>query len=347
MEKQYIIKEYEVQDKHAALALMQEIFASEKMNKARYFNTSLWKWQYQDNPSGKAITIIAKHNENLISQYANIPVHLKIGAQVCAAAIVIDLMVKKNYRRLGLFKKMGDFSNNRLAQLNTAITIAFPSRKESCAGFINKLGWYVVGELDTLIKIINPLKKSQVIPLRQGFGGQASQASHVEVKEAMSFPDEINNLWDKLKDKINIAVVRDNDYLNWRYFKNPAGGYQAYLAYRDGTLLGYFVLKVTTVAHLKAGLVVDFLCVDDLEIMRELSAKINQLCARGGAYLCGILRTKLYEQKLRQLGFNPLARSLNPKKYTLIAREHQANLDTGAIKNLDNWYLSFGDWDVV
>ena len=41
-------------------------FSLEKMRKASFFSHDYWKWQYQDNPNGRAITFLAKDNGSII-----------------------------------------------------------------------------------------------------------------------------------------------------------------------------------------------------------------------------------------------------------------------------------------
>lgn len=330
----YSIEQYKAIDRDSVFGLMQEIFVSEKMRKSDFFNLDLWKWQYENNPFGQAVTILAKHNSKVIGQYANIPLRLKLNGKLTNSALVIDLMVKDSYRRKGLFKMMGDASNRKLAASDFSLSMAFPSRQESELGFINKLGWFRVSGLNVLWKPVVPAIKRQ-------------RYQDITISPVREFPEEVNILWEEMKNNINVGVVRNRDYLNWRFFRKPKEEYQAFLVHRGVKLAGYFVVKIDNISKIKLGLIVDMLCLNELEIIKSAIRKISDLCITQGAYLCVILRTRLYENILRETGFRSLPNKLSPKNYSLIVKAHKEDLDLSALKNIDNWYLTFGDWDVV
>lgn len=336
MRKDYLIKQYSDADKKEALNLMQEVFASEGLRKSAYFSPGFWKWQYQDNPSGKAITLLAKDNGSVVGQYVNVPVHLKLNGKIEKSALVIDLMVRKPYRRQGLFQKMGEAANNRLPKLGVSISFAFPSRNESYAGFIHKLGWFEVGALQSLVKPVLP----------KIFKNKRKDAG-IKVQKISTFPQEINLLWERLKSLVNIGVVRKSKYLNWRYFGNPASKYAVFLVKQDGELIGYFVLKITKVSGIKVGIIVDMFCVNELNVVEAVIDKANSYFLDSGAFLCTMLRTKLYERSLKKVGFRALPDRISPRSYSLIAKVNSDELDLVDLSNLDNWFLQFGDWDVV
>jgi len=336
MTKEYIFEEYTENDRGALIDFMNGIFQSEKMRKSHDFNLSYWKWQYQENPSGKEITIIAKDNDKVIGQYANVPTRLRFDDNVLNSALVIDLMVSKDYRRKGLFKKMGDMSNSRLAELDIILSMAFPSRNESYAGFINKLDWFKIGNLDVLVK-----------PIFYKLFGSRKIDEGIEIKEITIFSEEINDLWQKLNSSITIGIVRNKEYLNWRYFNKPNGKYRIFLVYRNGILSGYFVLKLLHLSKIGVGVIVDMLCLNEENIVQSIILKITDLLLKSGVHLCVVLKTKLYEDVLRQSGFRLLPSRFNPKSYALIVRMNKPILRVNELKNIDNWYLTFGDWDVV
>lgn len=336
MAQEYVYEQCKEADRDASINLMGEIFVTENMRKAHDFNSDFWRWQYQENPSGNAIIILAKDNNRVIGQYANVPVHLKFDDQVLKSSLTIDLMVRKEYRRQGLFKKMGEVSNNNLSESGISLSVAFPSRNESYAGFIHKLGWLKVGNLEVLVK-----------PVFFNLFGSAKTIAGTEIKEISSFPEAIDGVWKRLNPNITIGIIRDSKYLNWRYSDKPNGKYQKFLVYRNNMLVGYFVLKFLHLSKLKLGVIVDMLCVNEMDIVKAIILKNRELCLKHGAYFCAVLKTKLYENTLRQLGFRVLPSRISPKGYTLIIRTNKHITEINRLTNIDNWYLTFGDWDVV
>lgn len=347
----YIIEEYRAADNLSVTDMMRENFLREKMRKARYFCPEYWKWQYRANPAGEAITLLAKDNGALAGQYANIPLDLKLDGKMAKAATVIDLMVRPEYRRQGLFRKMGEESNHILNAQGVGLSLAFPSRKDSFAGFVNRLGWQVVGELPVTIKPvwgrwkIEDRKLIDETNLRPS--ALDSRKSALKIEIASEFPQEVDTLWGSLKPEIKVGIVRNQKYLNWRYCQNPAAKYEIFLAYQDNGLAGYLVLKTERIMGIKIGIIADMLCRSDEIIIRQLVNKGMKYLQAQGAAACVSIKNKLYAAALQTLGFWELPPWLNPKRYTLIVRPNRGGLNLSLIKDLNNWYLNFGDWDIL
>lgn len=330
------IEQYTNSDKSKVFDLMKDMFSSEKMRKAPYFSKDFWKWQYQENPYGNAITILAKDGEDVIGQYANIPVNIKFNSTTLISSITIDLMVKKPYRKQGIFKKMANAAGDKLLESGIALSFAFPSRAESYSGFVSRLGWFRVGDLRILVKpVLSRIFKSK------------ESAAGIKIEKIDRFSDEIDLLWDRISPSIKIGIIRNKEYLNWRYFKNPAGGYEVFLAWRNNIPVGYCVLKTVKVSKLKVGVIVDIFCVDALDIVTAMVRRADRYFLRTGAFVCIALRNKLYEKLLKGIGFKVLPDRLSPKNYTLIARVNVDAMDLSSLMDPDNWFLNFGDWDVV
>jgi hypothetical protein len=336
MKRDYTIEPYKKSDRIQVLELMHDTFWSEKMMKVHSFDLDSWRWQYQENPYGHAITFLAKANGKIIGQYANVPINMKFDNRLLHSVLVIDLMVRNEFRRKGLFKMMGDACNSMLPKLGISLSIAFPSRYESEAGFLKKLGWLKVGDLKMLAKLILPKiqNKNKLSP-------------EIKIKEIQSFPDDTDQLWRRLQPQVIIGVVRTKEYLNWRYTKKPEGDYRRFVVYRNNALVGYFVLKTMTISYVKVGLIVDLLCLRNPEIFRSVITKTEDIFRSAGAHLCAILQTQLYNDLLKKAGFIKLPTCLNPRIYSLIVKQNQPDLDFATMQNINNWYLTFGDWDAV
>ncbi|MFZ5800485.1 MAG: GNAT family N-acetyltransferase, partial [Candidatus Omnitrophota bacterium] len=321
------------------IEMLRENFQREKMRKAKHFGAEYWKWQYANNPFGRAITLLAKENGALAGQYANIPIDLKLDGKVVKAATVIDLMVRPEFRRQGIFKKMGEEANRILSRENFALSLAFPSRKDSSAGFVQRLGWQVVGELRVMVGI--------TVPKSGTLGRRGTGAPVIKIKTADSFPERVNELWEETRPQIKVGVERNQKYLNWRYGQNPATKYEIFLGFQDNDLAGYLVLKTERIMGIKLGIIVDMLCRNDEAVIRGLMHKGMQYLHGKGAQACVSLKNSLYACALKALGFWELPSWLNPKRYTLIVRPNQEGPNLSLIKDLNNWYLHFGDWDLV
>ena len=64
----------------------------------------------------------------------------------------------------------------------------------------------------------------------------------VSITKERLFDEEFTRLWENVHDHYAIAVVRDAQYLNWRYVHNPVREYRIFAAREQGRLRGFVVL---------------------------------------------------------------------------------------------------------
>jgi hypothetical protein len=68
----------------------------------------------------------------------------------------------------------------------------------------------------------------------------------IQVKNINFFDDQADDLWNEIKEYYNYAVVRNKEYLNWRYCDPRGGNYFKKAAYEKGKLIGYIVLRINS-----------------------------------------------------------------------------------------------------
>ena len=73
------------------------------------------------------------------------------------------------------------------------------------------------------------------------------------------FDERINHLWTRVSNQHNIMVVRNKDYLNWRYIAVPDVDYLVCLAEKAGEILGYIILRCIQREYRKVGIIFDIL----------------------------------------------------------------------------------------
>ena len=88
---------------------------------------------------------------------------------------------------------------------------------------------------------------------------KGTQYNKYKIVKLSSFDERVDELWRQTRQIAPIAVRRDSNYLNWRYFAHPHWDYSV-LAIEDGeALLGYTVIRIQELAGLKTGFITDLL----------------------------------------------------------------------------------------
>ncbi|MEO9967576.1 MAG: GNAT family N-acetyltransferase [Reichenbachiella sp.] len=104
-------------------------------------NPGYFQWKYLDNPAGKAIAFVAKHEGTIAGFYGVIPEWYWIADEKQTIYQSMDTMTHPDYQRKGLFGKLAKLTYEHIKQVNGSIhLIGFPGHT-SYNGFVNRLDW--------------------------------------------------------------------------------------------------------------------------------------------------------------------------------------------------------------
>ncbi len=121
---------------------------------------------------------------------------------------------------------------------------------------------------------------------------------------AASLDSRVDGLFDAAAEQFDFLVVRDREYLNWRFNDRRAGKFTIYVAERGNELLGYVVL--TSDRRRKKGYIADILTVPGPhDIARSLIDEGLAYFRRQNAdrVECWLPQHHVYAQAMRQAGF--------------------------------------------
>ncbi len=168
------------------------------------------------------------------------------------------------YPRTGLFETLVSASRSRAQAAEIRIIYGLPNDK-SLPGYVKKLDFIVKEDLilENHVAILSTRSlgvrtRASRIPALRGvlcnpFVVESSRQlaklvlslvsprhREIIIEKVQSFGPEFDNLWQRVREKLPNAQVRDARYLAWRYSKNPFS-FVVFTAKKGGELLGYFV----------------------------------------------------------------------------------------------------------
>lgn len=346
---------------------MNLVFNEQRMEKLGVLNQDYWNWQNCRHPCGYSkIWFIEDEKQKIIAQYVNIPVKLSINGSQAMGGATIDLLVDPNYRRQGLFKVLGNSAIDDLGKVGMDFQLAFPRREKVHNGFINRLNWTKIGVLPLLIRpmdLMGILEKkigNKYVTGIMGWGRDAfrrflNRVIRKRKKNKFIFklmdnlPEKINELSRVFTDKFPISIIRDKPYLEWRYIQKPEGNYKILGIFNGDDLAGIIVLKTKRALNFEVGFIVDILSVLDGETIDSLIKEALKLFAKERVNFCVSVMTKnnIYYKYLKKNGFFCMPQKLNPMKYTLDAYVDSKKIDKKLFCEINNWFITIGDWDIL
>jgi Acetyltransferase (GNAT) domain len=294
----------------------------------RDMSIEYWDWRFKRNPAGKTMIKLMWDADFLVGHYAVCPVYVNVCGVRTLAALSMTTMTHPLYTGRGIFSELADQLYQSLSQeFAIEFVWGFPN-VNSHYGFIKNLGWKDLAVVPTL-----SLSTSQVKPVQDDAVYRHDQIDH-------SFLPSVS----AVTSKYEVGVLRDIEYLKWRYLECPTIKYDIFSVRSDKNLY-FLVLKIFKSfdypTKYEIDLVEFFMPVDAGLVLRALQA----ILAHYRAY--DVVKINAWiplgddrHGVLEKIGFS------YDKPLTYMGIKSLGNPDLGTYIDFRNWYFSMGDSDV-
>jgi len=360
MKRIWTTRSFEQGDEERIFELWQSVNPKGEFNREKWM--AWWVWKYWKNPAGKPIIWLALDQDRLIGHYAIIPIRMRIGNEIIVGSQSVDTMTHPDYRHQGIFETLASKTYEQAVKEEVHIIYGFPNRF-SYPGFVNKLGWFDISVLHTMImplNLTNVLRKyiqNKYILHTCAVGGNlllellhnnngTSRINKVKTHPISAFDERVDYFWDKISSLYQITVVRDKSYLNWRFADMPNTNPIIYTAEKDKEILGFIVLTTKSVHDLKFGYIADVAALPSAKhTYQDListamwyfsSQKVDLISYQG-------IGNKACQRTLMKNGF--LFSRFIDKRFHFIARVNTSKVSDVFLKNSRHWFVQRGDAD--
>ena len=317
------------------------------------------QWQYFKNPVGDALIKLAKsENNEIVGQYIIIPMKIKVDKEIIKGTLSLNTLTRKDYRGKGIFTGLAESAYKQCKEDGLDFTYGFPNQN-SYLGFVKKLRFSDLGSIPLMLYPLNIenliLKKfnsrflaALAKPFKCMFNFELKDYNDIKIEQI--YDNEIfDTFWQEVKDKYRIIGVRDSKYINWRYRDVPDREYNIIGAYKEDKLVAYSVLRYSEILNFKCGMIVDFIVKEGeilagIQLLKEAILKFKN----NGMELVGcLMRENAEEYKiLKKSKFIKCPKFLEPQPFKIIYRNH-LNDKRKELEDIDNWFLTMGDYDVI
>lgn len=185
--RSYELVSYEPRDKEAYLELLREAWADKALTRPEF------EWWFERNPAGSLMSV-ARMDGRVVGVAAHSLFRMVLDGEERIASFSVHATTHASARNLGIFGALEEKHEREATERGVACVLAFSSSR-SDATFL-RLGWASVARYRMWAR-----------PLFRG-GGSTDDLPEVEGDTAAGWPNH---------------VVRDRDYLAWRYADSPRG----------------------------------------------------------------------------------------------------------------------------
>jgi len=322
-------------------------------------NLELWRWQYKDLPTGASYVYLAKHNGRIVGYYQIAAYDFLAGDRKLRIGQIQLVAVLPSFRGQGLFRRLADYAHQEL-MVHLDLTYTFPNRR-SIRTFLKYNDYKTVKALPMFVL---PLATAEIIRAQRklfafeyligwvvdlwGKMFRKRLAENEALSVRRSFDDEVLDTFERFQNAHQLRLLRDRDYMNWRYLATPKGRHFIVGLEREGALCAVAVVKYEKLFSVRALLIVDFAYNDRPEDLLKLLGNIPRLFGaelpdKAALILCSAFAP--FTSHLKWAGFISVPQKLIPRQLNLLARWMRSTADID-IHDPNLWLVTLGDWDV-
>jgi GNAT superfamily N-acetyltransferase len=357
-ERKWSIRPYKDGDEEGIFSLWRVVYPEHSYNRQQWIKW--WQWKYKDNPSGVGVICVAEHDGRIVGHTAELPMMMKVGSETVLVGFSLDAMTHPDYRRQGTFVALVKARCTEGEKRGIRATYGFRNKSSyPYPALATRLGMF---DGATMQKVFRPLDwrsalrtqtQNRLLLTIGPVAGNLLSATllrpskkplpkGLSIAQATRFDARVDEFCRKISDRHQVIVLRNKEFLNWRYVAAPLGQYSIYIATRSEAVVGYLVLGRKQADQSKVGVIADVLA-DTEEVAQFLISKVVERCREEkldfvwSARIAGTSLAHAYRRN--GFIFVPFAKSIGIKGRSSspsIARQMQ---------NPKSWFLQMGDSD--
>ncbi len=341
--------------------------------RANYPNTpdvvsirTMWLWQFRNAISRDSCVAVAEMDGRIVGHYAAMWLEMNYPGRRIQGAISTATVTDKSVRGRGVFVDLARKAYQNLAADGCSLVFGFPN-SQSVHGFVTKLNWVQPGQFPVHLK---PLRTRPFLVRKLGDGPLAgllgsmadtvlsawsamrmpSAPGGLEYEVVEAIPEDAAALWSSSFGSSRVALLRDKRYLDWRYLHKPGFAYRFVVARAGGRAVGYGIYCIERKLGMRMMYVMELVVGGDdagvtAGLCRHLQGLARAESVDGISLL--VLPGDPNASLFARVGFIRIPRKLFPQDIYFGAMTNGSDVDLEVLRRDTNWYLSWGDLDVV
>lgn len=289
---------------------------------------SNWRWKYKGgNPAGEPIMVVASHDDEVVGFFSAMPMDYWMNGEDVLGSHSIAMMIKPEWQNRGLIKFVADKVLEEVENRGFLFTYGYPN-DNAYELHVQHLGYNDISDQKLYEKQLD------------GEEEIGENDSKLEFKKIDHFGSDVDELWQRTKLNLTVALKRSSKFLNWRYIQRPDHKYYCFGVYEGKTLQGYCVLKLYQEGDIQRGHIIDlFSTQEDREVGVFLVRQALGFFVKKGMYEVSLWMqgSTFFQEILKESCFKVV--STRP----MICRFNQARQDLENVLTEESWYFTMGD----
>jgi GNAT superfamily N-acetyltransferase len=349
----FSVRPYHTTDVEKALQLLKSCFP----NRIDYAE---WTWKYDQ---GFQVPFqVAESGGELVGMYPVLTLRLKLGNEVRLVMQPQDVCIHPDYRGGKILRAMLKANESTARVSGIPFMFGFPTEGHFKVG-IRMLGYKDLfrlmvwrRSLSRGLRIQSRLPSGLVQQFAYSAGStfqeilligkrkKRAMGQGIEVTNLQQFNVIADRLWEKISHQVHFGIVRDANYLNWRYVKRPGHFFHILGVLHHGHLEGYCIFRDNLIRPdgIRAGVLMDLVAIEPAVTQVLMDAALARMRKARCGYVMALTHTAMDTASiLANAGFVP-----DPHAEPIIfCTPYSGDLNLQELKQPSNWLLAYGDTD--
>ena len=337
----YVIRGLQAGDGVGILAAFNKVFR--EVNGPGFVDRDLetWRWIYEQNPAGTRVVVSVAPDGSVAGHYGGVPQRVRTPNGDGVIVHAVDSFVVAEHRRglarPGLFVETGRPWFADCEERGDLMIYGYPVKRAMRIG-AKYLGYTPMRHIEYLMRDVSE--------------GQAQVGPGLVVDCGSEVPADVDALFDAVVPAHALAVIKNREYLEWRYRRAPQrDGYEFIVVRRDGVLRGFAVVSKHCALVPETTAIVEFVSPDERtadagSVIDTVVAEASRIAMREGRRSVMTVAPPWsgFASRLSATGFQ--VRSSNEwLERTLSHNSFVGHLSTEWLS--EHWYYMLGDSDLV
>jgi GNAT superfamily N-acetyltransferase len=201
-----------------------------------------WEWEFHRHPRAEEIALwVAESTEGPVGMTVRMPVTLAIRGEIRRGCFASNSMVDPAYRGCGIIGELYD---------RAAETGVIQLSKGTAAGMyqvLKRLGYRDIQPNTFQVCLLAPFRWAlgRVTKVRSAVTEESDESYSGSFRRIDLFTEAFDRFARKAMTGDYGGMVKDADYMNWRYIDTPHRRYRAYVRESEGEIVSSVVLRIS------------------------------------------------------------------------------------------------------
>jgi hypothetical protein len=258
MDPGYVIRQYEPGDDEGIVNTLELAFNGWPKFDLSCTPLEHWRWKFLSCPIEPRMIVVAEKDDEIAGVSHSMPYMIHIGKEAVLGANGCDVATHPDHQKKGVYSRIRVFKEEKILEKGIVLTYGIETNpiliKKNLENGPDVL---VPHEVVMYIRIRDLARanlgkqgaiKKTGYSLLKNFNIATNRSpkniTDFRIKSAEFFDERVNDLLERNKQVYRYIMVRDKEFLNWRYADPRGGDYRIWMAYDDEVLLGYIVAKI-------------------------------------------------------------------------------------------------------